>query len=64
MANFEPQRHDDGFLEVIGFTTASLVRHRLLTLSPAGTLYELQKKFFLDFEYCLDPNKDRRCFFI
>jgi len=25
MANFEPQRHDDGYLEVIGFTTASLV---------------------------------------
>jgi len=25
MANFEPQRLDDGYLEVIGFTTASLV---------------------------------------
>jgi diacylglycerol kinase (ATP) len=23
--NFEPQRHDDGYLEVIGFTAASLV---------------------------------------
>jgi len=30
MANFEPQRHDDGFLEVIGFTTASLVDDHLL----------------------------------
>ena len=29
--NFEPQRHDDGYLEVIGFTSASLV-------SPAITL--------------------------
>jgi len=26
--DFEPQRHDDGCIEVIGFTMASLVRER------------------------------------
>jgi len=33
-STFEPQRHDDGYLEVIGFTAASLV-------SRNGEMYKL-----------------------
>lgn len=57
---FEPQRHDDGYLEVIGFTYSSLVRlltieEMLLTLmliAESCTLYtrEINVEIFIHSE--------------
>lgn len=64
---FEPQRHDDGYLEVIGFTYSSLVRlltidKMLLTfkfIAERCTLYtrEINMEIFINSElyYYKDP---------
>lgn len=40
--DFEPQRHDDGYLEVIGFTMTSLVSGPAWGVEPPSTLYSAQ----------------------
>lgn len=44
--DFEPQRHDDGCIEVIGFTMASLVRKYFLVKKYNKDLETQQKIIF------------------
>lgn len=58
--DFEPQRHDDGYIEVIGFTMTSLVRNLSLLPGSHGNKADEKGPNFRNAFVCTGHSPGRR----